>query len=352
MSLFDSLSEIAEHIQQHRELMDTSEATVEQVSVLPFIAALGYVTHNPAEVRKQYAILNWDAVDFAILRNDEPIMVIEAKKASESLTKHWKQLFEYFNADKARIGILTNGLEYRFYTDGAKQNIMDDEPFLSIDLLNLNSVTVAHLHGFTKARFHPDLSLRKIKISNLLTRELRQPSDEFVRHFAKQVHSGTLWQTVIEEFRPIVKQCWDEQVQREIARHVHPPGPTPDPVGPKPPITDPTLPKPQTWLDGSVEIPVYASWKDHDFEATLRLKGKIANVGHLVLWDGNWLNPLLAGEAARKTIDPNTKGYVNGMTFWSFRDPADETFRPIMDLYKGWHEDWDLILRVIKHAKQ
>lgn len=352
MSLFDSLSKIAEQIKQHRDLMDTSEATVEQVSVLPFIDALGYVTHNPAEVRRQYAILNLDAVDFAILRNDEPMMVIEAKKASESLTKHWKQLFEYFNADKARIGILTNGIQYRFYTDGVKQNIMDDEPFLNIDLLNLNNVSVAHMHGFTKTRFHPDHSLRKIKISNLLARELRQPTDEFVRYFAKQVHSGSLWQNVIEEYRQIVKQCWDEVVQREIARHVHPPRPDPDPIGPNPPITDTNLPKPQTWLDGSVEIPVYASWNDHNFEATLRLRGKIANVGNLVLWDGKWLNPLLAGEAARKTIDPNTTGYVKGMTFWRFRDPADESLRPIMDLHYGWHDDWDLILRVIKDAKQ
>ncbi|MCE2472174.1 MAG: type I restriction enzyme HsdR N-terminal domain-containing protein, partial [Anaerolineae bacterium] len=125
MRLFDALSQISEQIKQHRELMNKSEATVEQVSVLPFVDALGYDTKKPAEVRRQYPILNMDAVDFAILRDGEPIMFLEAKKADENLNaKHWKQLFQYFNADKARIGILTNGVDYRFYSDIVKPNIM------------------------------------------------------------------------------------------------------------------------------------------------------------------------------------------------------------------------------------
>ena len=36
------------------------------------------------------------------------------------------QLYRYFNATDARIGILTNGIEYRFFSDLNKPNVMDE----------------------------------------------------------------------------------------------------------------------------------------------------------------------------------------------------------------------------------
>ena len=221
--------------------MDKSEATVEQVSVLPFIDALGYDTQNPAEVRKQYAILNWDAVDYAILRNNEPIMVVEAKKASEALTKHWKQLFQYFNADKARVGILTNGIEYRFYTDLDKSNIMDKQPFLTLDMLNPDEQVVKELEGFTKIGFDSEritAVAQKRRITRLLKQEMSQPSDEFVRHFAKQVHSGRLTGADVQRYGQLVKDAW-----REIQSHetviVKPPSENGEDDGQKPPPPPP-----------------------------------------------------------------------------------------------------------------
>lgn len=310
--------------------MDKSEATVEQVSVLPFIDALGYDSQNPAEVRKQFAILNWDAVDFAILRNSEPMIVLEAKKASETLTKHWKQLFQYFNADKARIGILTNGIEYRFYTDGVKQNIMDDEPSLIINLVDLDKVSVAQLDDFTRARFHPEHSLRKIKISNLLARELRQPTDEFVRYFAKQIHSGTVWQNVINEFRPLVKQCLDEIVEQKITDRIPP---NPDIDGgdndPEPDASD------------VVEIPVFAEYKGHRFEATL-LVDEIMNWYRspiIVRFEGKEMSHVAAMFRAIRSINPERKTGRNGLRFWQFSHPNSGEDLPIKvicdDVQKG-----------------
>lgn len=316
MSLFDALSKIAEHVKQHREVMNKSEATVEQVSVVPFIDALGYDTKNPAEVRKQYAILNWDAVDFAVLRNSEPIMVIEAKKSSETLgAKFWKQLFEYFNADKARVGILTNGIEYRIYIDSAKQNIMDHEPSLTIDLDNLDKVAVAQLEGFTKSDFHPEHSLRKVKISNLLARELRSPSDEFVRFFAKQIHSGAVWQTVIEEYRPIVQQCLDEILKRKNTEPI-PPKPTPE-----------------------NDIPIFGSYKGRRFEAIM-LRRSLANgfngASHCIRYEGKLTSGKEAMIAAIRSVDPNFNPGENqyGLGFWHVIDPADGTEHPLYIMSK------------------
>ncbi len=297
--------------------MNKSERTVEQVSVKPFINALGYDTQSPAEVREQYAILNWDAVDFAILRNNEPIMVIEAKKASEALTKHWKQLFQYFNADKASVGILTNGIEYLFYIDSVKQNIMDDKPSLTINLDSLDKVAVARLEGFTKTRFHRDHSLRKIKISNLLSIEFQRPSDEFVRFFAKQIHSGAVWKNVIEEYRPIVKQCLDEILKRRN--------------------TEPIPPKPTTDKD----IPVFGYYEGHRFKAKLLRQSIVDGLtigGSQICYNGEltWLKN--AAVMAIRSVDPSfepTRTFPNGFQFWHVVDP-DNGMEHMIRYISGW----------------
>jgi len=58
-----------------------------------------------------------EKVDYAILLDKKPIILIEAKSVNEELVRHSSQLFRYFSATTAKFGILTNGLKYWFYTD-------------------------------------------------------------------------------------------------------------------------------------------------------------------------------------------------------------------------------------------
>ena len=334
MSLYDDLTRIARQVESQLRQMKTNETATINVSVLPFIRALGYNTQDLSEVYPEYAILNMDAVDLAVLRDGEPIMLLEAKNVGEKLgTKYWKQLFEYFNADKARIGILTNGIEYRFYTDSAKQNIMDNEPFLTINLRDLDKVSVAHLDGFTKERFHPEHSLRKIKTSNLLARELRRPSDEFVRYFAKQIHSGSVWQNVIEEFRPLVKRAWDELIEQIIATRT-PPSDNEDNHE-----NDPT---PLPVISATViEIPVFAVHKGRRFEATLMVD-EVMNWNKkviLIRFEGVLMGHFAATKKALQTVSPARKSVKSGLRFWHFQHPGTKEEQPITmicdDVQKG-----------------
>lgn len=362
MSLYEALSRIAEQVARQRNLMNNEEATL-QVSIRPFIEALGYDFRNLSEVTPQYTAdprqSGTERVDYAILREHRPIILIEAKAANVSLTENiWRQLHNYFNAEEVRFGLLTNGLEYHFYTDLKKRNIMDKQPYMTVDMLNLDKRNVPELEGLTKSGFNADRIIagaQRLLIRRLLQDEMNSPSDSLVKHFAEQVHSGRLSASDVKRYRSPVKEAWRELIEYEIANRLRhrefQPLPDPEPTAPALPITDPALPKPQTWLDGSVQIPIYASWQDHEFEATLRLYKKIANVGRIVLWDGKWLLPKRAGEEARKSVVPDTEGYVNGMTFWHFRDPSDGTLRPIIDLTHAWYNDWDLIERVIIDSK-
>ena len=77
-------------------------------------------------------------VDIAItLGQKNPIIAVECKKASQKLTdNHFRQLNEYCrNLTSVKVGILTNGVIYQFYTQNKKENNnLHQEPFFTLDL--------------------------------------------------------------------------------------------------------------------------------------------------------------------------------------------------------------------------
>ena len=85
------------------------------------------------EFRADVGVKPQERVDYALIRDGQPIILIEAKQANVPLSdrQHLTQLFRYWNATPVKIGILTNGIEYRFYGDTDNDNLMDAKPFLS-----------------------------------------------------------------------------------------------------------------------------------------------------------------------------------------------------------------------------
>src|SRR3954469_12509456 len=52
------------------------------------------------------------------------------------LPGHDEQLADYFaKAPEAKLGILTNGIQWRFFTDLVNAHVMDKEPFVKWDVL-------------------------------------------------------------------------------------------------------------------------------------------------------------------------------------------------------------------------
>jgi hypothetical protein len=113
--------------------------------ILPFIKMLGYDIHNAQEFKSEFKA-NFrkkgkaNAVDFAIQINNEPLIIIETKHHRENLESYQGQLAEYFAASNSKgitkIGILTNGIIYKFFTDDNKENVMDDKPFFEFSFRN------------------------------------------------------------------------------------------------------------------------------------------------------------------------------------------------------------------------
>ncbi|MCY4539247.1 MAG: type I restriction endonuclease [Chloroflexi bacterium] len=228
MDLIDRMREISSQAPRQLEFIKTEEAT-KNAFVMPFIQALGYNVFNPIEVVPEFTAdvgtKKHEKVDYAIMQDGKPIILIEVKSATSDLKdEHASQLFRYFSVTDARIGILTNGLQYRFHSDLEKPNHMDEKPFLIVDILNFDTRPVSQLKKFSKSAFDVDRILSsanelkyKREIKLLFESEYHQPSEDFVRHFAGRVYSGRLMANVIAEFTEITKQALREFLNDEIA---------------------------------------------------------------------------------------------------------------------------------------
>ena len=90
--------------------------------------------------------------------------------------------------------------------------------------MNVEDRLVTELKKFTKSTFDVDNILSsanelkyKREIQQLIDAEYNDPSDEFVRLLTKQVYSGMLRQSVVEEFAEIVKQAFRGFLNDKIA---------------------------------------------------------------------------------------------------------------------------------------
>lgn len=195
--------------------------------VIPLFQLLGYDVFNPNEFCPEYSadvgIKKGEKVDYAILSQGTPAILIECKSCTEKLDKHGSQLFRYFSTTSAKFGILTNGIIYRFFTDLDEANKMDLIPFLEIDLLDLQSLQINELQKFAKADFNSstifssaeDLKYSSL-IKNVLIKELENPSQDFVKVFVGQVYDGIKTQAVIDKFTPIVKKAFTSLINERI----------------------------------------------------------------------------------------------------------------------------------------
>ena len=114
MSFEERLASLAAKIRQQKDAIQTEEAT-KNAFVMPFIqTVLGYDVFNPLEVIPEFisdvGTKKGEKVDYAIIKDGQIQILIEAKKIGEPLNiNHASQLFRYFHVTTARISILTNG---------------------------------------------------------------------------------------------------------------------------------------------------------------------------------------------------------------------------------------------------
>lgn len=218
MEFTESIKRLSEKVKAEKSKVLTEEST-KMSFVIPMFQILGYDVFNPSEFCPEYVadvgIKKGEKVDYAILEDGSPNILIECKSCTEDLSKHSSQLFRYFGTTKAKFGILTNGIIYKFYTDLEESNKMDLVPFLEIDLLNLKDSTINELKKFCKDNFDKDKifsTAEELKymslIKSVLSSEYESPSEEFVKFILNKVYDGQKKQKIIEKFNPLVKKAF------------------------------------------------------------------------------------------------------------------------------------------------
>lgn len=217
MDFKDAIKQLADRVEKLKENIQTEEAT-KNAFIMPFINALGYDVFNPLEVIPEMTCdigtKKGEKIDYAIMKDEQPILLIECKHWKQDLNLHDNQLLRYFNVSKAKFGLLTNGIIYRFYTDLKEPNIMDEKPFLEVDITDLRDNQIEELKKFHKSYFDVDNILSSAselkymgELKTIIQDEFNNPSTDFVKLFATKVYEGRMWQNIIDQFTPLVKRA-------------------------------------------------------------------------------------------------------------------------------------------------
>jgi len=227
MSFVEQLQALAVKTEKLCPVLQTEEAT-KNALVLPMINILGYDIFDPTEVIPEFTadvgIKKGEKVDYAVKKDGKLVMLFECKHCGGDLNlKHASQLFRYFAVTEAKIAVLTNGIVYHFFTDLDAPNRMDDKPFLEVNILDLSEVAIYELQKLSKQNFDIDkiiASAGELKytrqIKKLISEQLDNPSDEFVKLFASKVFDGILTPSRRDNFKELIKRSFRQAINERV----------------------------------------------------------------------------------------------------------------------------------------
>ncbi|MBT9382735.1 type I restriction enzyme HsdR N-terminal domain-containing protein [Pseudooceanicola sp. CBS1P-1] len=222
-----SIQALAKRVEDYSETIQTEEAVKTSV-ILPFLQSLGYDVFNPAEVVPEFTAdavgKKGEKVDYAIMKDGEVSILIECKGLSTQLNeKHLAQLFRYFTVTKARFAILTNGREYRFYSDLEEANKLDRRPFFIFDLLDYAPASISELAKFSRADFDVENILAQAErlkyvsaVKKVLETWVETPSEGLVKLIGAEVYDGRSSAAVREMLSNAITAAFRDLVRDRI----------------------------------------------------------------------------------------------------------------------------------------
>lgn len=172
-------------------------------------------------------------VDIAItLGKKEPVILIECKSCTSKLTdNHFRQLNEYcLYTPSAKIGIVTNGIIYNFYTTNSKtKQGLNHKPFFSFDLLNFGNSDLEMLALFNRQNIEvKDIITEADEIyfldefDNALFTTISEPSDDLAKIIYRNMGGLRANEKVLKQVKELVnstslKTALDRVIKKEIA---------------------------------------------------------------------------------------------------------------------------------------
>lgn len=215
----------------------TNEEGTKLFLILPFLNLLGYDDRNPDEVSPEHGADFSDKyknrVDYAIMKNDKPVIAIECKTVGMPLKDERGQLRSYFNAaPTVKMGVITDGLVYEFYADTDEPNMMDGNAFLVLDLREVakgkieNSVEEG-LRGLQRNSFDPENigaeAKRKLIFQNLvqqIAKLAEEPNEAFVRLLLTNAGLSHIRSKALGEYMELTRSAFREFVSIRILQRL------------------------------------------------------------------------------------------------------------------------------------
>lgn len=351
MDFKDSIKQLAEKVKQLKDGILTEEAT-KNAFIMPFINALGYDVFNPLEVVPELdcdiAKKKGEKIDYAIMKDGQPIMLIECKHWKQDLSLHDTQLKRYYVASKAKFGLLTNGVRYMFYTDLENTNIMDDKPFLDVDITDIKDYQMEELKKFHKSYFDVDNILSSAselkyaqQLKNIFATEILNPTPEIVKYFAKKVYDGPVTAKVQEQFTELVKRAISSYISEQISKRLKTALKTEEQVE----VTE--ISQPES-ADGSIEDDGIVTTQEEldGFAIVKAMVRKVVDLERVVCRDTQSYFGILLDDNNRKPIcrlcfNGKSKKYI--VTFDESRKEVKHEISDLNDIYNFEKELCDTI---------
>ncbi|HTG38184.1 type I restriction endonuclease [Sphingomonas sp.] len=338
MDFATRLAELQKRTVEHREVLLTEEAA-KTALVMPFLQALGYDVFNPKEVVPEFnadvGIKKGEKVDYAVCENGAVNILIECKPASSELNiAHASQLFRYFSVTDARLAILTNGVNYQFFSDVEKPNKMDERPFFTFSMDAIKPSDIKTIEKFAKNAFDIENIIQEaghLKLQSLLRKAIEQefsePTDDFVRVFAARVVEGRITQNAKETIGRIIPNTIAaiirDRVNERLASALN--------------ATTPTMSEPEDASTSAPEESVITTQEElGGYHIVQAIASRLVSPKRVVIRDSKSYCAILLDDNNRKTIarmwlnSPTTR-YVG--TF-SGKDETKHLISELTDIYQ------------------
>lgn len=227
MDFNTQIRQLGERVAKLKDQIHTEEAT-KNAFIMPLLQCLGYDVFDPMEVVPEFVtdigIKKGEKIDYAIFKDGSPTILVECKHWAQNLNLHNGQLLRYFHVSPARFGVLTNGINYKFYSDLVEPNKMDEKPFLEFNIDEIKDNQLDELKKFHKTFFDAETIINtagELKFMNELKQVIQQdftnPTHDFVKYLTKQVYTGVVSTKVLERFTGLAKKSIQQHINDVIS---------------------------------------------------------------------------------------------------------------------------------------
>lgn len=221
--LLEKLETHAVRVRSLREYCTNEEQT--KVSLInPYLEHLGFDVRDPRYVQLEYRSdigSGTERVDYALLKDGKPALLIEAKPATTVLPSEAPvQLRRYAMAlPDLRYCAVTNGVHWHWYAKSENSGDLNPNPFLVHDATDPNVVEVRWLASLRRDPQNWDSIATEqnlqTKIGEWFTHQRTDPDDNFIVSIIRGVNERNNQKT-----RDVVSRIWVKTIAMHMQKEI------------------------------------------------------------------------------------------------------------------------------------